>query len=66
MNFTEKKTHIKNILTVQIGRIAEYIESRKPMLDSGMLNLLKKTADDAEMIMEVLKYGAERDFNRAK
>ena len=57
MNFTEKKTHIENILNVQIGRIAEYIESRKPMLDTGMLNLLKKTADDAEMITEVLNHG---------
>lgn len=57
MNFTEKKTHIENILNVQIGRIAEYIESRKPTLDSGMLNLLKKTADNAEVIMGVLNHG---------
>lgn len=65
MNFTEKKTHIKNILTVQIGRIAEYIESRNPMLDSGMFNLLKKTADDAKVIMEVLEYGTTETSRKA-
>jgi hypothetical protein len=56
MTKDEKLAHISNIINAQCSRIASYIARRKPMLDSGMLNLLKKTADDAEMIAEVIDF----------
>lgn len=66
MTKDEKLAHISNIINVQIKRIASYIERRKPMFDSGMLNLLKKTADDAEMIAEVIDFDERIKRNHAR
>lgn len=56
MTDKQKLEAVKNIITVQTGRVAAYVASRKPLLDSGMLNLFKKIADDAETIAEVIGF----------
>jgi len=56
MSDKEKLDHIKNIITVQMGRIADHLRENRHKFDSGTLIMFNKLADDAETIAEVIDF----------
>jgi hypothetical protein len=56
MTDKERLKHIKNIMTVQLGRIAEHLVKNRHKFDSGTINLFNKIADDAETMIEVVDF----------